>query len=140
VALNDMHAYSSSDRIRSHLETLCESQRSAALIIEESGTGKFIQFIWMPEDGLYVDLPADTLDAMELTRAKTILATYGIPFSSWPLYEGPGGAVSGTQSGFNQSIGRECDLAFQIAMTTFSDIYAAPENAKLELEVVDLEP
>ena len=105
------------------------------MIIEDSRTRKFVQFVWGATEGLTFDLPSQTLNQVELERAKKVLANYDIVLETWELYDRPNGKVVGEQSGFNKDISNSPELAKKIALDVFLEIYKVDPNTNLGVTI-----
>jgi hypothetical protein len=81
-----MHSTEPSNLIRSETLALASAVRPYALIIEHPETLKFLQIFYDLEEGYFIDLPSQTLDDMELVRAKIALAALGVEFESWEVF------------------------------------------------------
>jgi hypothetical protein len=123
------------EQIHDALQRLLQRRNdNAFLIIEEPKTRKFVQFAGSASEGLAFDLPSQTLSAEELSRAKRALATIGIRFDEWDVYDKPGGTVVGKQSGFSKSLGRDLAEATKLTLMIFIEVYDIKEPYNLSFE------
>jgi hypothetical protein len=123
------------EAIRIALKKLVErSNEDAFVIIEDNSTKKFVQFAGGKMQDLVFDLPTQTLSSHELVRAKDALARFNIQLEEWNVYDRPGGKVVGTQSGFSKNLGKDVDIATEIAWTTLTEIYRLGQALDLSIE------
>ena len=106
----------------------------AFVIIEDSSSGKFVQFAVNAFQEIIFDLPFQALDPMERTRATALLRISGITFEEWDLQEEPGGAYAGKQRGFGKNYGGQTELAAELAWKIFTEVYALKEPITLIFE------
>lgn len=86
------------------------------LIIQEAGTGKFVQFSHHPENGLALDLPVDGLSEAEQSRASLHLIGQGGEFLSWE--------VDGHRiQAYHNRLRRDVAAAARLATTVMQEVY-----------------
>jgi hypothetical protein len=97
----------------------------AAVIFEEVTTKKFVQF---SGQGLFVDLPHQTLSPEEMERADRVMARLGVQKSSYPLGEG---AARYTQTAFQKDLAGDESTAIAIAETVFTEVFLLPPGLSI---------
>lgn len=92
------------------------------LIIQEAGTGKFVQFSNHPDNGLALDLPVDGLSDQEQQRASLHLVNRGAEFMSWQ--------VDGHRmQAYVKQLGRDTEQAARLATLVMREVYGFGDDA-----------
>jgi hypothetical protein len=123
-----------SEIIRSALNHLLERPSGAFVIIEETNSGKFVQFNGSEEEPLMFDLPQQALTFTEFKNAKILFKESGYPSpQTYDVYEYPGGPSASTQTGFNVTFGKDVEKATLLAVAVFENIYKIDVTSELKL-------
>ena len=56
---------------------MLDRPEGAFLIVEESESGRFVQFVGSRDESLLLDLPLQTLSPEEMTKARAVFAELG---------------------------------------------------------------
>ena len=112
------------EEIRSALESLLQKEGlDAFVIIDETNSGKFVQFA-VNENQLLFDLPTGQLNDNQLDKAKSILAEFEIFHQ-----------VQRNEFGvFTKEIGGDVDLAIEIVERLIKEVFNIEGNIKLLIE------
>ncbi len=115
------------DDLEPALERLVSrSNPDAFLIIQEAGSGKFVQFSHHPEHGLRFDLPVDGLSDDERMRASLHLVNENAELLSWE--------VDGSRSSaYGKSMQRDVPAAARLARIVLLDVYGFGSDARYTL-------
>jgi hypothetical protein len=105
------------------------------VIFEEKHTQKFVQFAGSARQDLFLDLPAQTLDQADVQRAESYFRGLGVRAEEYDVYDAPGGKVAGRQRSFQKALGRDVEVATNIATQIFERLYQFP--AEFELVVTE---
>jgi len=123
------------EAIRAALERLTlRGNKDAFVIIEDKGTGRFVQYAGGLTQGLLFDLPVQGLTPQELSRAACVLGRYGVYLEQHPMYDRPGGRKVGTSLALNRDLGRDIEAATEIAYAALTEIYMVREPIDLSIE------
>lgn len=121
--------------VRNALTRMLNRPHGAFVIIEESKTGKFVQFTGSKTEQLLLDLPADNLSPSEMQKAKSLFIGKGGPgLETHNLLEYPGGPSAGSMTIFNLYLGKDVEKATTLAVAVLHDVYGFDETAKLKLK------
>jgi len=122
--------------IRDTLTLLLESEVEQAFVVfEHTPSGKFVQLAGSKSDPLLLDLPTQTLNGDELKRAVELFGEYGVELETWEVYDRPGGHVVGAQSGFQFIMERDLDIAVEISLRIFHEVFGLPSSFELNMIV-----
>jgi hypothetical protein len=122
------------DIIRAALSRLMARPVGAFLIVEDPGSGKFVQFAGSEREPLMLDLPAQVLSSEEMARAKAVFREFGHPGpETYETRDRPGGPPTGTRTSFVVAFGRDVDKATELAVAVLHRIYGIREGAPLKL-------
>ena len=125
------------ERIRSALLTMLQNSGDDwFIIIEEPEHEKFVQFAFDESSGLFFDLPFQALTKAELEKAKKLFAGLSIDSQKAPMLDHPGGKEIGQQESFNYHVGRDIDLAVNLACRVFREVYALNDSARLDVTIM----
>lgn len=105
------------------------------IVMEDPESKNYVQFAWGESEGLYFDLPVQSLNDDEQNRAKKTLMAYDIELEVWPLYDRPGGSIVGERGGFSKNIGENVALAKSLALDVFINIYEISPSTKLVIDI-----
>lgn len=122
------------DTIKAALTRLLERPEGAFLIVEESESGRFVQFAGSRDEPLMLDLPLQTLAAEEVTKAKAVFAELGYPGAiPAPGDSDAGAAAGGAWQSATVPFDDDVDGAAKLAVAVLHRVYGFDETAKLEL-------
>jgi len=122
------------ESIRAALRRLLSRPPGAFLIIEDSRSGKFVQFAGSQEDPLVLDLPCQTLSPEETTKAKAVFSDLGYPGpTTYQTQQFPGGPPAGEQTSFMVTFEQDVGKATELAVAILHRVYGLDEKATLKL-------
>jgi hypothetical protein len=127
--------------IETALDTLLKNSGEGWFcIIEDPKTEKFVQFAYDEEEGLWFDLPKPALTKKELEVALDLLSGYDIKLMA------PGIEDEDCEHGnedcecheevfetFNKHLGRDKQLAAEIAYAVMRQVYNLKDDTKLDV-------
>ncbi len=111
---------------------LAQTNEDAFVIFEETSTKKFVQFAGNDHEQLLLNLPAQTLNATELEKAKTLFKEYAIEFKAIPATRA--WPIPTLQKEFDMKLCRDTKKAALIAMRIFKEVYGFSDNFSLGIE------
>lgn len=121
--------------VRASLERLLSRPRGAFTIIEETMSGKFVQFAGSKEEPLLLDLPSPTLSSKEMEKAKSVFAELGYSGpETHQTQEYPGGPTAGEVTTFMVKFDQDVDKATELVLAILHRVYGFDENAKLKFK------
>jgi hypothetical protein len=82
-------------------------------------------------EGLFFDLPSQTLDAAEMARARVYLEELGIRAQEYAVFDAPGGKPASRQCSFQKPFGRDIGPAAEMASEVFRRVYQFPVDFEL---------
>lgn len=124
------------DTIESALARLTDRKNEDAFVIfEEKSSGKFVQFSRTADQGLFLDLPSQTLNAAEMERATEYFLQQGVRIEEFDLFDGPGGKRVGSQCSFQKDFGQDIRAAADVVSEVFRRVFQFP--AEFELVITE---
>jgi hypothetical protein len=129
------HEENNHDIVRRCLSDLLASDSNDAFVVfEDPFSGKFVQVAGSATEPLLVDLPSQPLDAEECERAVRLFRAYGAELEAWEVLDEPGGNAVGEQTGFQVVADRDIELAAQIIMRVFHEVYGLPADFDMHVD------
>lgn len=122
-------------KIRNSLQDLIKRDNSDAfVIITETTTDRFLQFA-INNNQLLFDLPSGQLTPGELSKTKTILKEFNIPYTIQKAYD-PNDAtkVIGEFGGFSKEIGDDIDLALNITEKLITKVFNTKNKIAIKID------
>lgn len=125
------------ERIKNAIETLLHNTGDDwFIIIEEPVHEKFVQFAYDEESGLFFDLPFQALTSAELEKAGKLMTEFSIAAEKAATFDRPGGREIGVQESFNHHVGRNTELAVNLAWRVFLEVYGCNEETRLDVSIM----
>jgi hypothetical protein len=112
------------------------NNEDAYVIFEEKISRKFVQFARPAHKSLILDLPSQTLDDIETTRANVYFGELGIKAVDEPVFDGPGGEVVGRQRTIQMMFDRDYSTAARVASEVFRRIFRFPPTFELVIKEI----
>jgi hypothetical protein len=116
------------------LDRLLGRGEGAFVVFEDLASGKFVQFSGSIDEPLLLDLPLQELSDVELGRAEILFRDLGVDYREWPVLDGPGGQVAGTQGGFQLELGQDTKRGAGLTLRIFAEVFRLPADFLLSLE------
>jgi hypothetical protein len=110
---------------------LKRQNEQAFVIFEEKTSGKFVQFAGSSREGLFLDLPSQTLDESEMARAKAYFLELGVQAEEYDVFDRPGGRPVGRQCSFQKDFGRDVRAAASVVSEVFRRVYRFHPDVEL---------
>ena len=109
------------------------TNEDAFVIFEERTNRKFVQFAGSVGSPLCLDLPSQTLNAEEMQRATALFSSFGVASpETHPTYTDAAKKIAaGQQVSFNLNLGKDVQLAAQITLAIFQQVYHYPTDFQL---------
>ena len=114
---------------------LAQTDPSAGVVFSDAASGKFLQFV-CNDGSLLLDLPEQTLDEAASLRAAEYFSRLGLDLQEYDLLDQPGGTAVATQRAFQLQLANQRDLATQLALDLFTNVFHLPADFALAVEEV----
>lgn len=121
-------------RMQDALSRLLQQDHIGSLVIfSENESGKYVKFFGSAKEKLTLDLPLQSLNGMELVRAKAFFLEFGERLVIEGTIDNPTGRLLDSRSGFSLAFGKSADKGADIAWRIFREVYEFPADFKMDV-------